>query len=221
MRISSLSSQYKKTLQSLGMKQTLSQNGHELEIMGEIRRKCSFCKGPHMVTSCGKLADHQSKGRMYKLSMNTPHVMSELKARMKQTMPVILDMSTKGVLCRVHNDFKSSNFVIHEASIVAGSRGESVEDLNYRITMLDKSANSHVAVSNQWINGTQMSILIAHQHKVVKYVFDETVKNQMGWLSRNEAMNIRQKELSLLSQLSESATFGASAEMGDISEDVI
>ena len=101
----------------------------------------------------------------------------------------------------IHPDFKSSNFIIHEATIVNDMSGNHVEDLDYQIKMLKNNGEPAELMTNQWINGTQMSMLVAHPHATIKYVSDETLKSRERWFLRSDT-NIT-KEISLLSQSSQ------------------
>ena len=138
------------------MRQTLTKYGDELELHGKSPRKCSFCLGFHQITSCGKLINLQTNEKI--------------------GMHGVLDVLSKGILGIIHCDLKPSNFIILEATIVNDTSGNHVEDLNYQITMLKKNAELEELITNQWINGTQMLMLVAHPHETIKYVFDKPIK---------------------------------------------
>ena len=195
---------YIKSVQALGMRQTLSRNHQQLEVLGKSQRKCSFCSGGHIVSSCQRLAGYQSTMNLYKLSTKWPSVYMEMIIRLKETIPVALNTVCSGILGKIHGDFKSTNFIIHEASTVSSFRYGHVEDLNYRITMLNKNGMPDSRMTNTWINGPLMAVLIAHPNKSLKYVFDETINRQNTWYSKEDLDRMRDMELTNLSQLSSS-----------------
>ena len=117
---------------------------------------------------------------MLKVKWQKPEVMTDLTTRMKTSMPVVLDGSSEGIIRVIHPDFKSSNFIIYEATIENGMSGNNVEDLNYQTTMLKKNGEPAELMRNQWIDGTQLSMLVAHPHKTIKYVFDKTIKSSIN-----------------------------------------
>ena len=137
-----------------------------------------------------------TKMRCYNLSTKDEKPMIELKERLRVTMPVMTDAAAGLVFNTVESRFKNANFIIHEASLIVGLQYFHIENLNYRITFLDKLANPVEGASSIWIGGHSMQTLVAHSNRLVKYVFDETIIHKQGWCDR---MSLTQ-EFSQLSQ---------------------
>jgi hypothetical protein len=79
--------------------------------------------------------------KCYNLSNKDNKPMIELKDRLRVTMPVMIEVAS-GLVCGIVNSrFKNANFNIHEASLIMGLPCDHIENLNYRITCLDKFAN--------------------------------------------------------------------------------
>ena len=69
--------------------------------------------------------------------------------------------------------------------MILGLQSVHIENLNYRITFLDKFANPVEGAIHFWIGGHSMQTLVAHSNRLVKYVFDETIiHKQQGWCDR-------------------------------------
>ena len=99
-------------------------------------------------------------------------------------MPVMTDAAAGLVFNTVESRFKNANFIIHEASLIVGLQSVHIENLNYRITFLDKFANPVEGAIQFWIGGHSMQTLVAHSNRLVKYVFDETIIHKQGWCDR-------------------------------------
>ena len=123
--------------------------------------------------------------------------MVEVKDRLRVTMPVATELATGLVFGTLDSRFKNANFIIHEASLIAGLPCDHIEHLNYRITFFDKFANDVECAKDIWIGGHSMQTLVAHSNRTVKYVFDDTINHKQGWYQRMELTN----QLSQLSQL--------------------
>ena len=110
--------------------------------------------------------------------------MVELKDRLRVTMPVATEIASGLVFGTLDSRFKNANFIIHEASLIAGLRCDHIEHLNYQITFFDKFANDVECAKDIWIGGHSMQILVAHSNRMDKYVFDDTINHQEGWCQR-------------------------------------
>ncbi len=69
--------------------------------------------------------------------------------------------------------------------------GNHVKDLNYQITMLKKNGEPTELMMNQWIDGTQMSMLVAHPHNTIKCVFNETINRRECWFLRSNMKTMK------------------------------
>ena len=189
-----------KSIQRMGIRQTVALNLNEIEVMTTAKRHCSFCNNEHGVNTCGKLQLMGTKMRCYNLSTKDEKPMIELKERLRVTMPVMTTAAEGVVFNTVDCRFKNANFIIHEASLIVGLQSVHIENLNYRITFLDKFANPVEGAIQFWIGGHSMQTLVAHSNRLVKYVFDETIIHKQGWCDR---MLLTQECL----QLSQQGTF--------------
>ena len=112
--------------------------------------------------------------------------MVELKYRLRVAMPVATELATGLVFGTLDSRFKNANFIIHEASLIAGLPCDHIEHLNYRITCFDKFANDVECAKYIWIGGHSMQTLVAHSNRTVKCVFDDTINHKQGWCQRME-----------------------------------
>jgi len=112
-------------------------------------------------------------------------------------MQVMRDVPSGLAFNTVESKFKNSNFIIHEASLIVGLQSVHIENLNYRITFLDKFANPVEGAIQFWIGGHSMQTLVAHSNRTGKYVFDEHITHKQGWCERM----LLTQQLSQLSQL--------------------
>ena len=129
--------------------------------------------------------------RCYNLSTKDEIPMIELKERLRVTMPVMTDAAAGLVFNTVDSRFKNAHFIIHEASLIVGLQSVHIENLNYRITFLDKFANPVEGAIQFWIGGHSMQTLVAHSNRLVKYVFDETIIHNQGWCDRMSIISTR------------------------------
>ena len=66
--MTALSANTMRSVQRLGIRQTLTQDGDALDVNGKSPQKCSFCKSFHVITRCDKLIFLQRHTKCYKLN---------------------------------------------------------------------------------------------------------------------------------------------------------
>ena len=90
----------------------------------------------------------------YYLSNKDAKQIIDLKEKLRVIMPVMREVADELVFNTVIGRFKNSNFIIHEASLILGLACDHIENLNYRITLLDKISKEVEGVTKFWIGVT-------------------------------------------------------------------
>ena len=95
-----------KSTQRMGIKQTMTLNRNEIEVMATANQHCSFCNDEHGVNTCGKLKMKSTTSKCYNLSSKNSKPMVEVKDRLRVTMPVATELATGLVFGTLDSRFK-------------------------------------------------------------------------------------------------------------------
>ena len=60
-----------------------------------------------------------------------------------------------------------------------------IEGVAFRLSFLDKEADPTTIYKDVWVAGEAMKALVTHKIKKFKYVYDETIFHNEGWMQRN------------------------------------
>ena len=82
-----------RSTQQMGLKQTVTLYGNEIEVMATAKRHCSFCNDEHGVNTCGKLKMKSTTSKCYNLSSKDSKQMIELKDRLRVTIPIATEIA--------------------------------------------------------------------------------------------------------------------------------
>jgi hypothetical protein len=185
--------QIDKYLQASGLQQTLSGDGQCILVNGKAGsvKHCQFCNGDHNYTSgCKKRENLSARARQTLLRNTHPDQEDSLRERILTTMPVSNGHATRdgGVFQSLPQEHYKANFVIHEASLVQGMPVDQLSGMIFCISILGKDAEVLAGYCRVWISGSVMNRLIAvNNKKKIKFVFDETITHQSGWMPRRYA----------------------------------
>ena len=168
-------------IQNMGVKQTVIGNGEfEVEVNGKSVSHCGFCKEElHAFTNCPSRESLNMRAQEYILSSDSKFVHNQQSLRSRigsMTHSFTQDgerLSHLGNLDQLHI---RSNFIIHKASMMDNK-------VYYNVSFLNEHAQSG---EKNWISWDAMNTLITHSMKKKKFVFDETILHEPGWVSQHD-----------------------------------
>jgi hypothetical protein len=127
-----------------------------------------------------------ARSRETMLRNTHPDQEGALRERILSTMPVSNGPTTRdGVFQTLPQEYHRANFVIHEVSLVQGMPLDQFSGMIFCISILRKDAEVLEGYCRVWISGSVMNRLITVNNKrKIKFVFDETINHQPGWMTR-------------------------------------
>jgi hypothetical protein len=178
-----------KYLLASGLQQTISGEDQSILVNGKVGavKHCQFCNGDHNYTSgCMKRDYLTARSRETMLRNTHPDQEGALRERILSTMPVSNGPTTRdGVFQTLPQEYHRANFVIHEVSLVQGMPLDQFSGMIFCISILRKDAEVLEGYCRVWISGSVMNRLITVNNKrKIKFVFDETINHQPGWMTR-------------------------------------
>lgn len=130
---------------------------------------------------------------MYSLSTKTPDEEKNLKTCLRSAIPLSIGGGKGALFGGVTPTQRKQYFVLISATPIDGMDVGHVENLNYQVSFIDNRGKCEPSV---WITGEVMSSLVTCQTVKMKYVFDNTIKHQEGWISMSSYKQSQNQSLS-------------------------
>ena len=137
--------------------------------------KCLFYQENHCYPGCKKSLALCSAALEYTLSLNTPNVVIVLTTRLAKSMPVVTCYEETKVFEKLEESVSNRNFIIHEASEVAGFQLRQVDNMTFFVTYLKKNGHSNETRTRIWVTANITNNLICHKLRKHMFVYEKIV----------------------------------------------
>ena len=131
----------RENLERMGVVQTITGIDHDIRLNPKKKPiHCQFCFNNHQFTNCPRRQGIKTSSEEYLLSTIYPLTTESIKSQIKYSMPYSVKSVSKPVFSNVKVDLLKANFIIHETVQLPGLPWNQVENMNFKVSFLDRGA---------------------------------------------------------------------------------